>query len=69
MLAEPLEALGAETVCSLPVIEIREPPNPSRSIMPSRISPSYDWLIFTSVNGVRFFVEAPGPLRARICGR
>src|SRR5712691_1256175 len=55
-LAEPLEALGAETIL-LPVIEIREAADPGpldRAI--ARLG-SYDWLIFTSVNGVRHFVE------------
>jgi uroporphyrinogen III methyltransferase/synthase len=72
-LAEPLEALGAEAVL-LPVIEIREPahPGPLDQAM-ARLS-SYDWLIFTSVNGVRYFVERLDcsavdlrALKARIC--
>jgi uroporphyrinogen III methyltransferase/synthase len=55
-LAEPLEELGAEVI-PLPVIEIRPPSDPApldRAIANLR---SYDWLIFTSVNGVRGFLE------------
>jgi uroporphyrinogen III methyltransferase/synthase len=66
-LAEPLEALGAETLLA-PVIEIRaaEDTGPlDRAI--ERLS-EYDWIIFTSVNGVRFLVErldqSPRDLRA-----
>jgi uroporphyrinogen III methyltransferase/synthase len=72
-LAEPLEALGAETIL-LPVIEIR----PAADLQPldeaiARLA-SYDWLIFTSVNGVRYFVERLDrsqrdlrALKAKIC--
>ncbi len=72
-LAEPLEALGAEAIL-LPAIEIREAADPGpldRAI--ARLN-SYDWLIFTSVNGVRCFVERLDrsavdlrALKARIC--
>jgi len=57
LLAEPLEALGAE-ILFVPVIEIVDAAEKSsleRAIANLR---SYDWLIFTSVNGVRHFVEA-----------
>ena len=72
-LAEPLEALGAEALL-LPVIEIREPPNALRFRTRSKKLDSYDWLIFTSANGVRYFIDAldrsPHDLRslkAHIC--
>jgi uroporphyrinogen III methyltransferase/synthase len=72
-LAEPLEALGAETVL-VPAIEIREAAD--RGPLDQAIArlDSYDWLIFTSVNGVRYFVDrldrSPSDLRslrAKIC--
>lgn len=53
-LAEKLEALGAEPV-ELPLIKI------SREISKQNLADtmlelgSYDWILFTSVNGVRFF--------------
>ena len=55
-LAGPLEELGAEVVL-LPAIEIRpaEDPEPlDQSIARLR---TYDWIIFTSVNGVKYFLE------------
>lgn len=72
-LADPLEELGAEVLLA-PVIEIRPPtdPGPLRAAV-ARLS-CYDWLIFTSVNGVRSFIEQLDAsdcdlrsLRARIC--
>ncbi len=72
-LSEPLEALGAEALL-LPTIEIREAANlkPLNDAI-ARLE-SYDWLIFTSANGVRYFVDAldksPHDLRrlkSRIC--
>jgi uroporphyrinogen III methyltransferase / synthase len=77
-LAEPLEALGAETILA-PMIEIKEPEiceaadaHPLDDAI-ARLS-TYDWLIFTSVNGVRYFVEALDrssvdlrSLKAKIC--
>jgi uroporphyrinogen III methyltransferase/synthase len=72
-LAEPLEALGAEAML-LPAIEIREPGDPGPLDRAIACLNSYDWLIFTSVNGVRYFVErldASGcdlrSLRAKLC--
>jgi uroporphyrinogen III methyltransferase/synthase len=73
-LAGPLEALGAEALL-LPVIEIQ----PAADFGPLDHAivqlESYDWLIFTSVNGVRYFVERLDQsgrdlraLRAKICG-
>ncbi|HTS76562.1 MAG TPA: uroporphyrinogen-III C-methyltransferase [Bryobacteraceae bacterium] len=72
-LAEPLEALGAEAIL-LPVIEIREAAD--RAPLDAAIArlDSYDWLIFTSANGVRFFIDRLDrsasdlrALRAKIC--
>ena len=55
-LAAPLEELGAEVIL-LPSIEIQ----PAADFAPldraiARLK-TYDWLIFTSVNGVKFFME------------
>jgi uroporphyrinogen III methyltransferase/synthase len=71
-LAEPLRALGAETI-ELPTIAIENPEDWSpldRAIRQLRTSATpgqspeksggrgkYDWLIFTSANGVRKFIE------------
>jgi len=57
MLAEPLEALGAETLF-VPVIEIADAAESSSLEQAVHNLASYDWLIFTSANGVRHFVEA-----------
>jgi len=72
-LADPLESLGAEALL-LPAIEIREPSNPRPLAEAIAKLESYDWLIFTSANGVRYFVDAldksPHDLRmlkSRIC--
>jgi uroporphyrinogen III methyltransferase / synthase len=55
-LSAPLRHLGAEVV-ELPTIEIQ--PAPDYAALDAAIArlPSYDWLIFTSVNGVRFFLQ------------
>ncbi len=55
-LTEKLRALGAEVI-EFPTSEIR--PAPDYTALDSAIAtlPSYDWLIFTSANGVRFFLE------------
>jgi uroporphyrinogen III methyltransferase/synthase len=72
-LAEPLEELGAE-VLHLPVIEIRPPSDTGPLDAAIANLSSYDWLIFTSANGVRRFIERLDAsrtdlrsLRARIC--
>ncbi|MEQ1884041.1 MAG: uroporphyrinogen-III C-methyltransferase [Bryobacteraceae bacterium] len=57
MLAEPLEALGAE-ILFVPVIEIAEAAEPSSLEHAIAKLNTYDWLVFTSANGVRHFVEA-----------
>ena len=71
--ASRLCALGAGVI-EVPTIEIRPAADPTaldRAIAQLR---SYDWLIFTSANGVRFFMDALDrstvdlrQLRARIC--
>jgi uroporphyrinogen III methyltransferase/synthase len=73
LLAEPLEALGAE-VLFVPVIEIAPASEPSSLERAIAQLDCYDWLIFTSVNGVRHFVEALDrshrdlrALRAKLC--
>ena len=72
-LAEPLEALGAEAVL-LPTIEIREAQDFEPLDRAIADLSSYDWVIFTSVNGVRYFVERLDKsstdlrcLRAKLC--
>ncbi len=73
-LADPLRHLGAEVV-ELPAIEIR-PPRDGWAALDAAIARirQYDWLIFTSANGVRFFLERlrasavdTRAIRARIC--
>jgi uroporphyrinogen III methyltransferase / synthase len=73
LLAEPLEALGAE-VLFVPVIEIVDAAEGSSLEQAIANLRSYEWLIFTSVNGVRHFVEALDrslsdlrDLKAKIC--
>src|SRR5262249_50788333 len=51
-----LEQLGA--VCSvLPAVEIHAPPDWAPVDQALSDLPSYDWLVFTSANGVRFFLR------------
>jgi uroporphyrinogen III methyltransferase/synthase len=68
-----LRALGADAV-ELPVISIQPAENPAPLDRAIQGLAGYDWLIFTSVNGVRFFLDrldASGrdlrSLKARIC--
>ena len=61
-LAEPLEALGAEVI-ALPVIEIRPPADPAPLARAMAQLDTYDWIIFTSVNGVRRFVSQLDDIR------
>ncbi|MGA7238932.1 MAG: uroporphyrinogen-III C-methyltransferase [Bryobacteraceae bacterium] len=73
-LSSKLAALGADVI-ELPVIEITSPPMSQESLDRAIADlENYDWLIFTSANGVKFFVEALDrsasdlrKLRARIC--
>ena len=72
-LTERLEELGAEAIF-LPVIDIREPSfNAPIDAAIAKLE-TYDWIIFTSANGVRHFTERLDAsrrdlraLRARIC--
>jgi uroporphyrinogen III methyltransferase/synthase len=61
-LARRLEELGA-VVFHLPVVEIREPAEWSAVDRALNHLPDYDWLVFTSANGVRAFFG-----RLRQCG-
>ena len=70
-LSSKLAALGADVI-ELPTIEI----TPSVSSLTEAITrlQTYDWLVFTSANGVKFFIDALDhsafdlrQLRARIC--
>jgi uroporphyrinogen III methyltransferase/synthase len=72
-LVEPLESLGAEALL-LPVIEIREAQDPKPLDDAIGCLDSYDWLIFTSANGVRYFIDRLDKssrdlrsLKSRIC--
>ena len=68
-LAARLSALGA-AVIELPTIEIRPPADPASLDRAIADLPSYDWLIFTSANGVRAFIDRLPDLRAlrgKIC--
>ena len=72
-LAAPLHALGAEVI-EFPTIEIRPAADPAPLDAAIARLDSYDWLIFTSVNGVRYFVERLDAssrdlraVKARIC--
>jgi len=55
-LSDRLRALGADAV-ELPVISIQPPEDPAPLDRAIEHLSSYDWLIFTSVNGVRFFLD------------
>ncbi len=59
--ASALRELGAEPI-EFPTIEIRPPDSWAEIDAVLDRLPGYDWMVFTSVNGVRFFVER---LRAR----
>ncbi len=62
-LVQQLEALGA--ACSLlPLVEVREPPEWGPVDRALASLATYDWLVFTSVNGVHAFVR-----RLRATGR
>ncbi len=72
-LAEPIEALGGEALL-LPVIEIREAADPAPLDHAITQLNSYEWLIFTSVNGVKYFLDRLDrsavdlrSLKAKIC--
>ena len=70
---ERLRALGADAI-ELPVISLQPPTDPAPLAQAIERLPTYDWLIFTSVNGVRFFLDRLDAsrhdlrsLKARIC--
>lgn len=72
-LASQLTALGAGII-ELPTIEIRPPADPAPLNRAINQLDAYDWLIFTSANGVRYFLDRLDAshydfrkLRARIC--
>ena len=71
--SERLRALGADAI-ELPVIALEAASDPAPLDRAIENLASYDWLIFTSVNGVRFFLERLDQsrhdlrsLKARIC--
>lgn len=55
-LSEPLAELGAETI-HLPTIEVRAAEDPEPLDQAIARMRTYDWIIFTSVNGVRYFID------------
>jgi len=72
-LSDRLRALGADAI-ELPVISLEAPADPAPLDRAIENLASYDWLIFTSVNGVRFFLNRLDQsrhdlrsLKARIC--
>ena len=54
-LHDPLQALGA-TVITIPLIELQSIYNTNHSKMYADLE-HYDWVVFTSVNAIDFFVE------------
>ena len=56
-LTSRLAALGADAI-ELPTIEIRPPADPAPLDAAIARLDAYDWLIFTSANGVKYFVDA-----------
>jgi uroporphyrinogen III methyltransferase/synthase len=55
-LADPLEELGAEVI-RVPAIEIRPAEDTGPLDQAIARLRTYDWIVFTSVNGVRFFLD------------
>jgi uroporphyrinogen III methyltransferase / synthase len=71
--SDRLRSLGADAI-ELPVIALEPPADPTALDRAIANLSSYDWLIFTSVNGVRFFLDRLDQsdsdlraLQARIC--
>ena len=62
-LSDRLRALGADPI-ELPVIALESPADAAPLDRAIKNLASYDWLIFTSVNGVRFFLERLDQSRA-----
>lgn len=65
-LLDLLRARGAAAL-SLPVIELVPPADPAPLAGAIAALDTFDWIVFSSANGVRFFFEAAGPrpIRAR----
>lgn len=65
-LLDLLRARGAEAL-SLPVIELVPPADPAPLAAAIAALDTFDWIVFSSANGVRFFFGAAGPrpIRAR----
>ncbi len=68
-LAAPLRELGADVIL-LPIIGIAHPLDPEPLREAARRVDEYDWIIFTSANGIASFAaelqQAPESLKARI---
>ncbi|HEX5228743.1 MAG TPA: uroporphyrinogen-III synthase, partial [Bryobacteraceae bacterium] len=71
--SDRLRSLGADAI-ELPVIALEAPADPAPLDHALANLATYDWLVFTSVNGVRFFLDRLDQsrhdlrsLRARIC--
>ena len=62
-LGSRLSALGAGVI-ELPTIEIRPPADSAPLDRAIAELDTYDWLIFTSANGVRFFLDASATISA-----
>ena len=56
-LSKRLEAVGAETL-EAPAIRIEPPDDPAPLAHAARHAASFDWIVFTSVNGVEAYFEA-----------
>jgi hydroxymethylbilane synthase len=72
-LSAKLSALGAEVI-ELPTIELRPPEDPAPLDRAIHELDRYDWILFTSANGVKFFADrvkhlglSLDHLHARIC--
>lgn len=61
LLSEKLQAYGAD-VSELPAVEITGPTQPAALTRVIRRLDEFDWLVFTSQNGVRYFFQALGRL-------
>ena len=55
-MAERLESLGAQTI-SLPLLDIREEIDKQAAVEILKEFASYEWMVFTSRNGVRHFLS------------
>lgn len=65
VLSEQIEALGGEAL-EAPMISVREPENKTPLQDAIQTIESYDWIIFTSVNGVKFFFDEMKQLKRDI---